>query len=197
MLTVHGDLTAATAARLRTAGLEAARAHDGETSAIIVDLSQAGHVDANGTDALRTVHTATSDEGLSMHVVALDPGLEALRDAGLHRVFTVHPTVADAVAEATGADETELLREALIQRRRQLRSMPVIEQAKGMLMQDFGLTDDAAFALLTRLSHDTNTKVHDIAVEMVETLSGMASPTTSQATLHTIEALRDRLRDQP
>jgi AmiR/NasT family two-component response regulator len=43
----------------------------------------------------------------------------------------------------------------------------VIGQATGMLMERYGLTSDAAFATLLRVSQDNNRKVHDLAEELV------------------------------
>lgn len=43
----------------------------------------------------------------------------------------------------------------------------VIEQAKGILIAQRGCTPDEAFALLSELSQDTNTKVHTVAQALV------------------------------
>lgn len=50
-----------------------------------------------------------------------------------------------------------------------LNSRAVIDQAKGILMERFRLTPDAAFQALTRVSMETNTKVRDVAVRFVAT----------------------------
>ncbi|MGY1753594.1 ANTAR domain-containing protein [Blastococcus sp. SYSU D01042] len=50
-----------------------------------------------------------------------------------------------------------------------LDSRGVIDQAKGILMERFKLTPDAAFQALTRVSMETNTKVRDVAVRFVST----------------------------
>jgi len=47
------------------------------------------------------------------------------------------------------------------------RHRAVIEQAKGVLMLTFGLTADAAFALLTWHSQRSNRKVHAIAADLM------------------------------
>ncbi len=47
----------------------------------------------------------------------------------------------------------------------------VIEQAKGILMAGYGLTPDAAFALLMSTSQATNLKVHLIAARLASRLS--------------------------
>ncbi|GEL22130.1 hypothetical protein PSU4_10840 [Pseudonocardia sulfidoxydans NBRC 16205] len=52
-----------------------------------------------------------------------------------------------------------------------LRSRPVIEQAKGMLMQSHRCTEDVAFRLLISISQAVNRKLRDIATEIVDSLS--------------------------
>ncbi len=50
-----------------------------------------------------------------------------------------------------------------------LESRAVIDQAKGILMERFRLTPDAAFQALTRVSMETNTKLRDVALRFVAT----------------------------
>jgi len=50
-----------------------------------------------------------------------------------------------------------------------LDSRAVIDQAKGILMERFRLTPDAAFHALTRVSMETNTKLRDVALRFVAT----------------------------
>jgi len=46
---------------------------------------------------------------------------------------------------------------------RKLQTLPVIEQAKGILMGRYGVSADEAFEMLRRRSQDTNTKLHLVA----------------------------------
>jgi AmiR/NasT family two-component response regulator len=48
-----------------------------------------------------------------------------------------------------------------------MRSRAVIEQAKGIIMGDRRCSADEAFAILTKLSQDTNHKLRDVAVALV------------------------------
>lgn len=50
-------------------------------------------------------------------------------------------------------------------------SMPVIEQAKGVLMGCFGLDAEAAFALLRRVSSERNLKLRAVAAGVVDAVS--------------------------
>jgi hypothetical protein len=52
--------------------------------------------------------------------------------------------------------------------RAQLESLPVIEQAKGILMAQTGCDADEAFDLLRRASQRTNTRVRDLAADIVQ-----------------------------
>ena len=52
--------------------------------------------------------------------------------------------------------------------RRKLETQPVIEQAKGILMGCYGVSSDEAFDLLSRWSQDTNTKLHQVALSIVD-----------------------------
>jgi len=75
-------------------------------------------------------------------------------------------------AEATTltADEFGHLRTAMLSR-------AVIEQAKGVLIERYKITQDQAFTLLTHSSQHTNVKLRDVAEELVRTgvLPGSAS----------------------
>jgi len=58
-----------------------------------------------------------------------------------------------------------------------LDSLPVIEQAKGVLMAQAGCEPDEAFDILRRASQRTNVKVRDLAAEIVRRASqGGARP---------------------
>jgi hypothetical protein len=54
-------------------------------------------------------------------------------------------------------------------------SMPVIEQAKGILMGCYGLDADTAFAVLRRVSSSGNLKLRALAVTVVMAASSQAS----------------------
>ncbi|MDG4667974.1 GAF and ANTAR domain-containing protein [Mycobacterium sp. 236(2023)] len=55
-----------------------------------------------------------------------------------------------------------------------LSSRDVIGQAKGIIMERFRVNSTAAFSLLTRLSQESNTKIVDIARDLVATIDGDA-----------------------
>ncbi len=69
---------------------------------------------------------------------------------------------AHAAVAMTAAQEAEHLRTAMDTR-------TVIGQAAGILMERFDLTEDHAFAVLVRVSSTTNTKLRQVAADLVRT----------------------------
>ena len=88
-------------------------------------------------------------------------GEEAVR-VGEQVAAVVAVAVANADALARAADAADNMQAAM-------RTRAVIEQAKGILMERHRLTADDAFAVLTRASQRTNTKLRDIAEELART----------------------------
>ncbi|WP_020672851.1 ANTAR domain-containing protein [Amycolatopsis nigrescens] len=90
-------------------------------------------------------------------------------------------------------DEFDEVRSELAQRRRQLASQPVIEQAKGMLMLLHDLDDEGAFALLREVSQLSNTKLHEVAAIVLsagsDSLPGPGRDASTAAVLGTLESL--------
>jgi GAF domain-containing protein len=74
--------------------------------------------------------------------------------------------VAIAIGNAEAAARTS---EDLIQLRTAMMSRACIEQAKGILMERHKIKEDEAFTILTHASQRTNTKLRDVAAELVRT----------------------------
>lgn len=78
--------------------------------------------------------------------------------------------IAGWVAVAVGnADLATGSREELAHMRIAMSSRSVIDQAKGMLMERHQIDQEQAFAMLTRASQATNTKLRDVAAVLVRT----------------------------
>lgn len=99
----------------------------------------------------------------------------ANRTAGALNLFAVRPNAFDAADETIGtvlaahaaaailaSREGEELQSALSTRDR-------IGQAKGIIMERFGIDDIRAFEMLRRLSQDSNTRLVDIAQRVIDT----------------------------
>jgi GAF domain-containing protein len=70
--------------------------------------------------------------------------------------------IGNAEAAARTAEDLSHLRTAMMSR-------AYIEQAKGILMERHKIKEDDAFTMLTRASQRTNTKLRDVAQELVRT----------------------------
>jgi hypothetical protein len=58
------------------------------------------------------------------------------------------------------------------QLRRAMRTRPVIDLARGVLMASFGLFPEHAWEVLVTVSQNTNTKLHHVAEEIVSAVTG-------------------------
>lgn len=78
--------------------------------------------------------------------------------------------VASWIALAVGhVDAAARTSELLAHLKVAMKSRAVIDQAKGILMERFKLTEEAAFTLLARASQNSNIKLRDVADELVST----------------------------
>jgi ANTAR domain len=71
-------------------------------------------------------------------------------------------------------DPDRLRRSAYARLQAQLASMPVIEQAKGIMMVKYGWTEDQAFEAMRRASQRENIKLRELAVRIVAGAAGQA-----------------------
>jgi hypothetical protein len=89
-----------------------------------------------------------------------------------HRLpSTAHGYHHEAADPADGTGEIAALRVENTNLRAQVASLPVIEQAKGILIGRYQISPDAAFALLQRWSSHTNIKLRDISGLLVDAAS--------------------------
>lgn len=93
----------------------------------------------------------------SLTVMSTRPGVFDDESRELARVFAAHASIALA-----GAARHRNIVAAL-------GSRDVIGQAKGILMERFGITADAAFAVLLRMSQHLNRKLRDVSAELCST----------------------------
>jgi len=79
-----------------------------------------------------------------------------------------------------GRQRREVMHESAYARlEARLESMPLIEQAKGILMARTGCGPDEAFELLKRSSQRANVKVRDLAAEIVRTVGSADDGSTN------------------
>jgi GAF domain-containing protein len=87
-------------------------------------------------------------------------------DSDIELAQEVAAWVAIAVGNAEAAARTS---DDLIQLRIVMLSRALIEQAKGILIERHKINEDEAFTILTHASQRTNTKLRDVAAELVRT----------------------------
>jgi anti-sigma B factor antagonist len=76
---------------------------DGGQKTLIVDLSGVGFLDSTGLGALVEARTATTEAGGALPLVCSQERiLKLFTITGLDGVFTIHPTVTEAVAALQG-----------------------------------------------------------------------------------------------
>ncbi len=99
----------------------------------------------------------------------------ANRTAGALNLFSFRPNVWTARAETTGMVLAAHAAAAILASRQSeelvsaVASRDRIGQAKGIIMERFKVDDVQAFALLRKLSQDSNTKLADIAEQVINT----------------------------
>jgi hypothetical protein len=92
---------------------------------------------------------------------------------GALNLFALTPDAFSLEAEALGAMLATHVANAFIAADKELQfqsalnSRDVIGQAKGMIMERFGIDAIHAFDLLTRLSQQSNTRLAEVAAELV------------------------------
>ncbi|WP_250548555.1 PAS and ANTAR domain-containing protein [Pseudonocardia sp. H11422] len=117
-------------------------------------------------------------------------------------VVAVHGHLVELTTEVTRR-ESELaeVRERADQLAHALRTRPVIEQAKGMLMLVHRCSEQTAFEVLRGVSQASNRKLRDVAAEIVDARAGddLLSPATARALAAELAqlGLRDAADGQP
>jgi GAF domain-containing protein len=107
--------------------------------------------------------------GLSLKLYTTD------RTAGALNLFAFKPHAFDAEDETTGVVLAAHAAAAILASRQgeqlesALSTRDRIGQAKGIIMERFGVDDVRAFEMLRRLSQDSNTKLIDVAKRVIET----------------------------
>jgi GAF domain-containing protein len=109
----------------------------------------------------------------ALNIYARQP--KVFDDSDIEFAQEVAAWVAVAVGNAEAAARTS---DDLTQLRTVMLSRALIEQAKGILMERHKITEDEAFTMLTRSSQQTNTKLRDVAAELVRT-GALPSPVDS------------------
>ncbi|MEV0470989.1 ANTAR domain-containing protein [Streptomyces prunicolor] len=160
-----------------------------------LDLTGVGFCDCSGLNVLLRVRRIALADGKTLGVRALSPWVErllALTDTsslfthvrapvngvvnGWHGHRERSAATHDLMEENSVSDEAEELRVEVVQLKRAMLTRPVIDLARGVLMASFGLSPDDAWSVLVDVSQQTNTKLHRLAEELVDSVNGPPLP---------------------
>lgn len=100
------------------------------------------------------------------------------------------PDGSDGSTQDGRAEDADALRRENAQLRQTLASRGPIEQAKGALMLRYGITADAAFAMLRCWSQGSNTKLRQVARELVDRITAGEFDTAEPGCADPAEAKR-------
>ncbi|MFE9764079.1 ANTAR domain-containing protein [Streptomyces sp. NPDC005808] len=169
-----------------------------------LDLTGVGFCDCSGLNVLLRVRRLALADGKTLGVRALSPWVgRLLALTGTSALFTqvrgpvngvVHDwhehsaathNLMEEMEEDGVPEEAEKLRAEVVQLKRAMLTRPVIDLARGVLMASFALTSEDAWSVLVDVSQHTNTKLHQLAEELVASVNGAALPDHLQQAIST------------
>jgi anti-anti-sigma factor len=158
-------------------------------SGLDLRLDAIGFCDCSGLSMLLDLRTRALDQGRTVIVRSCGIAVERLLDlTGTRELFADPGPPPDAVppagaGPAAQGEDGEDLRAEVAQLRRAMQTRPTIDLARGILMASFGLSPEAAWSVLVRTSQNTNTKLHHLARDLVDTVRGTTLPEPVQQQL--------------
>jgi anti-anti-sigma factor len=204
LVTVSGEIDIDTEQTMQHAlRLALARSPEG----VDLDLTGVGFCDCSGLSVLLRVRRIALTDGKTLGVRALSPWVERLftltdtsplfpharapvngvvnawHEHHQHSAATHNPMEENEVS-----DEAEELRVEVVQLKRAMLTRPVIDLARGVLMASFGLSPDNAWSVLVDVSQHTNTKLHQLAEDLVDSVNGTPLPSHVQERISTAVA---------
>jgi GAF domain-containing protein len=111
-----------------------------------------------GVRSVLDVPLTTADGAVGvLGLYSVSPDAFGTDDEAIAHILARHASVAVATArkEATLAQAVD--------------ARKLVGQAMGILMERYGVDGDRAFAILRRYSQDTNTKLRDVAQQLIDT----------------------------
>ncbi|MET7568251.1 anti-sigma factor antagonist [Streptomyces sp. NPDC005492] len=157
-----------------------------------LDLTGVGFCDCSGLNVLLRARRQALADGKTLGIRAAAPGVGRLLDLtdtaslfthapapanGVVHAWHEHSTTTHELMEETGvSDDAEELRTEVVQLKRAMLTRPVIDLARGVLMASFSLTAEDAWNVLVDVSQHTNTKLHQLAEDLVGSVNGAPLP---------------------
>ncbi|WP_329006212.1 GAF and ANTAR domain-containing protein [Kribbella sp. NBC_00709] len=149
---------------------------DGDAGPLVECLrSQATVVVPDTTSELRWPEWAKKVQQLGVHSVLDVPLRTAAGTVGVLGLYSVDPEAFGPDAEAIAHILARHASVAVATARREqnlnlaVDARKLVGQAMGILMERYGLDSDRAFQVLKRYSQQTNTKLHDVARQLIDT----------------------------
>jgi two-component system, response regulator / RNA-binding antiterminator len=173
VLSFHGELSGAGSARLDDVVDLLA---DVGLFRVVFDLGELSLVGSAGLEGLVRLVQQLRAQRSALAVVGLDPIDRRAIEAGwpdLDLVDRLAATIDAAMGAVTppwpaGVEDRDALVAELVQLRRAMQTRATIEQAKGILMAQRRCTADSAFEVLVQASRRTNTRLAELAANLVE-----------------------------
>ena len=159
-----------------------------------LDLAGVGFCDCAGLNVLLSVRRLALADGKTVGVRAVSAEVERLfaltdtsalfcpvpepapADGVVNAWHEPSPTTHDLMEENGVSDEAEELRVEVVQLKRAMLTRPVIDLARGVLMASFSLSPEDAWSVLVDVSQHTNTKLHQLAEDLVGSVNGAPLP---------------------
>ncbi|MFF3736941.1 ANTAR domain-containing protein [Streptomyces sp. NPDC002566] len=149
---------------LRSALAEAADGVD-------LDLGEVDFCDCSALNALLGARERGLEQGKTVALRAAGPVVARLLAlTATDTLFTAPAPTPDGPRHPDGVEQQ--LRIEVVQLRRAMETRPAIDLARGILMASFTLSADDAWRVLVEASQHTNTKLHQLAGELVAAVQG-------------------------
>jgi anti-anti-sigma factor len=191
LVTVRGELDISTDHTLEKTLRDAVKR---SIHGVDLDLSGTAFCDCSALNILVTTRRRALEDSKTLTIRSASPAVQRVLTAtGTHPLFAsqdhdpthvrrpVQPGLDGRIpGEHALNHEEQELRSEVVQLRRALQTRPVIDQARGILMASFALSPEDAWSVLVSISQNTNTKLHQLADELVTTVQGDALPETMQ-----------------
>ncbi|MFJ4206219.1 ANTAR domain-containing protein [Streptomyces sviceus] len=174
---------------------------DQSATGVDLDLEEVRFCDCGGLNVLLSLRREALDQGKTVTVRAYSPTVGRLLElTGARELFvTEHSARPEGPrAQVAGPDPGPVLgppghvpvaeeqpqpmdvgqelRLEVDQLRRAMRTRPAIDVARGIVMASFGLSAEDAWTVLVTASQNTNTKLHELAQELMGAVHGAAVP---------------------
>ncbi|MFF8974499.1 ANTAR domain-containing protein [Streptomyces sp. NPDC014995] len=177
VVAVRGELDLESAEQLGHA-LRAALA--GAVGGVDLELGEVAFCDCSVLNVLLSLRDQGLKQDKTLVIRSAGPVVERLLDlTGTAALFTGRDPRRDGDAvpyrdpgDDGAADAERELRIEVGQLRRAMRTRPVIDLARGILMASFALSAEEAWRVLVETSQHTNTKLHHLARDLVAAVQG-------------------------